>query len=69
MSDDDFMALPPFETDKAMEQLRRSLRDMKLAPRGNGFEWKASPVIELEASGTPGPPADTGAGMGSLHDR
>jgi hypothetical protein len=51
MSNDDFMAPPPFETDQAMEQLRRSLRDLKLAPRGNRFEWKASAVIELEAGG------------------
>jgi hypothetical protein len=52
MSDDDFMALPPFEPSKAMEQLRRHLRDLKLAPRGNGFEWKASLVIELEPGST-----------------
>jgi hypothetical protein len=52
MSENDFMTFPPFDADKAMEQLRRQLRDLKLAPRGNAFEWKASPVIELEPGST-----------------
>lgn len=48
---DDFFALPAFKPDEAVQQLKRSLRDLRtLAERGNGFELKGLPVIALEVS-------------------
>jgi hypothetical protein len=50
MSDDDFgFAPPPFKPDQALLQLQRSLRDLKLAARGNGFELRGKRVVELSA--------------------
>jgi hypothetical protein len=50
MSDDDWnLALPPFKPGDALVQLKRSLRDLKLAERGESFEYKARRVIELRA--------------------
>lgn len=50
MSDDGFgFALPPFNADNALQQLKRSLRDLKLAERGKGFELKGKAVVELTA--------------------
>jgi len=47
---DDFLALPAFKPDEALQQLKRSLRDLRtLAERGNGFELKGQPVITLVA--------------------
>ena len=53
MSDDDLdgWALPAFDATKALEQLRRSLRDLKLAERGTGFELRGKRVLELKADG------------------
>ncbi len=46
--DNDFgFALPPFNADSALVQLKRSLRDLKLGERGKGFELKGRAVIEL----------------------
>jgi hypothetical protein len=46
--DDDFgLALPAFNADDALVQLKRSLRDLKLAERGAGFELKGKAVLQL----------------------
>ncbi len=48
MSDDDFgFAAPPFNAEHALQQMKRSLRDMKLAERGPGFELRGKRVTEL----------------------
>ena len=48
MSDDDFgFAAPPFNAEHALQQIKRSLRDMKLAERGPGFELRGKRVTEL----------------------
>lgn len=51
MSDDDLggFAPPPFKPAEALLQIKRSLRDMKLAERGNGFELRGKRVVELSA--------------------
>ncbi len=47
--DNDFeFALPPFKPEDALLQLKRSLRDLKLAERGNGFELRGKRVLELQ---------------------
>ncbi len=52
MSDDDFgFAPPPFKAEEALVTLRRSLRDLKLAERGNGLELRGRRVVELTADG------------------
>jgi hypothetical protein len=49
MPDDDWgFAPPPFNAEQALLQLQRALRDCKLGARGNGFELRGKPVIELE---------------------
>ena len=46
---DDFgFAAPPFRPEEALTALRRSLRDLKLAERGNGFELRGKRVLELK---------------------
>jgi hypothetical protein len=40
---------PPFNADNALVQLKRSLRDLKLAERGNAFELRGKRVVELHA--------------------
>jgi len=48
MNDDDSgFAPPPFNAEHALQQIRRSLRDMKLAERGPGFELRGKRVTEL----------------------
>ncbi len=49
MNDDDLGAFPqpPFKAFDALEQIKRSLRDLKLAERGQGFELRGKPVLEL----------------------
>ena len=48
MSDDyGGFAPPPFKPDTALEQVKRSLRDLKLAERGAGFELRGKRVVEL----------------------
>jgi hypothetical protein len=55
MTDDDLggFALPPFNADNALAQIKRSLRDNKLSERGPAFEWRGKRVVELmpEADG------------------
>lgn len=41
-------APPPFNADNALGQLKRSLRDLKLAERGNAFELRGTRVVELQ---------------------
>ena len=48
---DDF-APPPFDAANALTQLKRSLRDLKLAERGKGFDLRGKPVLELALDGT-----------------
>jgi hypothetical protein len=50
---DDFggFAPPAFKPDDALLQLKRSLRDLKLAERGNGFELRVKRVVELAVDG------------------
>ena len=46
--DNDFgFALPAFDAGTALVQLKRSLRDLKLAERGSGFELKGKTVVQL----------------------
>jgi hypothetical protein len=48
MSDGDFgFAPPPFKPEEALQQLKRTLRDLKLAERGSGFELRGRRVLEL----------------------
>ncbi len=51
MSDDFGFAPPPFKPDVALVQLKRSLRDLKLAERGNGYELRGKRVVELVVEG------------------
>ncbi len=49
---DDFFALPAFKPDEALQQLKRTLRDLRvLTERGNGFELKGASVIALAVEG------------------
>lgn len=49
---DAFFAPPPFNTDNALEQLKRTLRNLRpLAERGNAFELRGQPVIRLAVDG------------------
>ena len=49
MSNDDSFgfAPPPFNADSALVTLKRALRDMKLAERGNAYELRCKRVVEL----------------------
>jgi hypothetical protein len=50
MSDEEFgFALPPFKPEDALQALKRTLRDLKLAERGKGFELRGKPVLEITA--------------------
>ena len=42
-------APPPFKPEDALLQIKRSLRDLKLSERGNGFELRGKRVVELSA--------------------
>ena len=50
MADDELggFAPPPFKPDEALLQLKRALRDLKLAERGHGFELRGRRVVELQ---------------------
>jgi glutamine synthetase adenylyltransferase len=51
--DDSFgFALPPFKAEEALVQLKRTLRDLKLAERSGGFELKGRRLVELAAEST-----------------
>ena len=41
-------APPPFNADNALMQIKRALRDLKLAERGNAFELRGKRVLELQ---------------------
>lgn len=45
-------APPPFKPADALLQIKRSLRDLKLADRGNGFDLRGKRVVELSADAT-----------------
>ncbi len=48
MSNDDFGFAPPaFKADEALVALKRALRDLKLAERGNAYELRGKRVVEL----------------------
>lgn len=51
--DDDLsgFAPPPFMPAEALVQIKRSLRDLKLAERGKGFDLRGRPVLELTVDG------------------
>jgi hypothetical protein len=53
MSDDEFggFAVPPFNAEHALAQMKRALRDAKLAERGPGFELRGKRVAELVVNG------------------
>ena len=53
MSDDDLggFAPPPFRPEDALQQIKRALRDLKLAERGSGFELRGKRVLELQIDG------------------
>ena len=54
MSGDGFgfgFAAPPFDADAALVTLKRQLRDLKLAERGNAFEQRGKRVVELAVEG------------------
>jgi hypothetical protein len=44
-------APPPFNAENALVQLKRSLRDLKLAERGNAYELRGKRVVELQVDG------------------
>jgi hypothetical protein len=47
-ADDDFgFAPPPFNAEHTLAQMKRALRDAKLAERGPGFELRGRRVAEL----------------------
>ncbi|MDE2371694.1 MAG: hypothetical protein KGN16_22195 [Burkholderiales bacterium] len=52
MSEGDFgFTPPPFKPDEAVMQIRRALRDLKLAERGNAYELRGKRVVELQIDG------------------
>lgn len=51
MSDDAGFAPPPFSADNALVTIKRALRDMKLAERGNAYELRGKRVVELSIDG------------------
>jgi hypothetical protein len=44
-------APPPFNADSALVAIKRALRDMKLAERGNAYEMRGKRVVELAVEG------------------
>jgi DNA-binding transcriptional regulator PaaX len=53
MSEDPFgFAPPPFKPEDALVQIRRALRDLKLAERGSRYELRGKAVVELRAEAT-----------------
>ena len=49
---DGAFAPPPFKPEDALQQLKRALRDLKLAERGSGFELRGKRVLELKSDAT-----------------
>ena len=50
MTDDSFggFAPPPFKPEDALQQIKRALRDLKLTDRGQGFDLRGKPVLDLQ---------------------
>ena len=44
-------APPPFNAESALQTIKRQLRDLKLAERGQGFELRGKRVLELALDG------------------
>ena len=44
-------APPPFNAENALQQMKRVLRDLRLAERGHGFELRGKRVAELRLEG------------------
>lgn len=44
-------APPPFNADNALVTIKRALRDLKLAERGNAYELRGKRVVELAIDG------------------
>lgn len=44
-------APPPFNTENALVAIKRALRDLKLAERGNAYELRGKRVVELAVDG------------------
>jgi hypothetical protein len=42
---------PAFDAANALQQMKRALRDLRLAERGNGFELRGKRVAELQVDG------------------
>ena len=52
MSDEDIgFTPPPFNAEHALAQMKRALRDAKVAERGPGFELRGRRVAELTVNG------------------
>jgi hypothetical protein len=52
VNDDSFSIPPPaFKADEALVTIKRALRDMKLAERGNAYELRGKRVVELSIDG------------------
>jgi len=53
LSNDDSWSIPApaFKAEEALVQLKRALRDLKLAERGNAYELKGKRVVELSIDG------------------
>ena len=52
MSEETFgFAPPPFKPEDALVQIRRALRDLKLAERGMAYELRGRRVVELGVDG------------------
>ena len=51
MSEESMFAAPPFDAAQALVQLKKQLRDLKLAERGVGFELKGQSIAELTLAG------------------
>ncbi len=49
--DDPGFAPPPFNAEHALQQMKRALRDSKLAERGPGFELRGRRLAELVVTG------------------
>jgi hypothetical protein len=51
MSEESMFAPPPFDAAQALVQLKKQLRDLRLAERGATFEIKGQSVVELTLAG------------------
>ena len=51
MSEESLFAPPPFDAAQALVQLKKQLRDLRLAERGAGFELKGQSIVEITLAG------------------